>query len=289
MTDRDRRWSPSLATVVAMMLLAACGDPTADVGEAVTQVETPPVSLPDVDLSSPRSVADDPDPSVRAGAVANFVDCEFGLWQGGWTPDFGPMGSGAGPDEAVGDLAHGDVLGLPHAGYVSVGQDGGRVLYVYEVAGSPKAALVVADSAVVEIDTEDRWAIETFASCDPAEFDASADTESYGQVWQDADGRRVPTSLIVTIPGPEHCGWGSITFLAVDHVRYVSDPDDVLDGLGLVAPFDHDGALPSDAIDTGYVQGDRHLWLSNDRRLAYVVSGDVVEVWPTSSNELVCG
>jgi hypothetical protein len=95
--------------------------------------------------------------------------------------------------------------------------------------------------------------------------------------------------VIVSRPAPEHCGWESVTFLTFDDQRYVSDPDDALGGRGFVSPFDADGALPSDAVDTGYAQGDRHLWVSTDRTIAYVVTGDAVEVWPSSTEELVCG
>lgn len=274
--------------VLFATLLAGCGGQADDADEPVDQPAVAPASLPQVDLSE-RPVADDADPSVRAGAVASFVDCEYGLWQGGWTSDFGPLGSGASPDEAVKDMIAGDLLGLPDEQYVAAGQDDGRVLYVYEVSGSPKAALVVADSASVELDTEDRWAIETFASCDPAEFDQSVDDETVRLLWQDAHGKRVPTSVIVSVPGPEHCDWETVTFLAFDGQHYMSDPDDVLGGRGFITPFDADGVLPSNAIDTGYRQDDRRLWLSSDRSVAYVVTGGAVEVWPSSTEEFVCG
>lgn len=244
-------------------------------------------SLPHVDLSL-APVANDPDPSMRAGAAAIFIDCEHGVWQGGWTSDLGPLGGGADPDEALQDMIRGGTLGMPDENFVAVGQDHGRVLYVYEVDGSPKAALVIADGDRVELDTEDQWAIETFASCDPSEFDPSTDDEIPLQVWQDADGNRVPTSVITSTYGPEHCDWETVTFLTLGGQGYISDPDDALGGLGFVAPFDDDAVLPPDAVDTGYRQADHHLWLSSDRSIAYVVNDDAVEAWPSSTEEFAC-
>lgn len=266
----------------AILLVGCSGDPDEADEEGATLA-----SLPQVDLSK-APVANDPDPSMRAGAAANFIDCEHGVWQGGWTSDFGPLGSGADPDEALEDMIQSGTLGMPDENFMAVGRDGGRVLYVYEVDGSPKAALVIADSAKVQLDPDDRWVIETFASCDPAEFDPSTDDESPRQVWQDADGERVPTSVITSARGPAHCDWQSVTFLTVDGQGYISDPDDVLDGRGFVAPFSADAILPPDAVDTGYRQADRRLWLSRDRSIAFVVTEDAVEAWPSSTEEFAC-
>ena len=281
------------------MIVAGCGEGDNDRGEPVgesdpttslSQAGQPGLStsLPQVDLSTPP-VADDPDPSVRAGAVASFIDCDHGVWQGGWTSDFGPLGGGADPDDALEDMIAGGTLGMPDDNFVAAGRDDGRVLYVYDVAGTPKAALVIADSASVELDTEDRWAIETFASCDPSEFDPSTDDEIPQQVWEDDDGNRVPTSVISSARGPEHCNWETVTFLRLDGQGYISDPNGVLGGRGFVAPYEAAATLPQDAIDTGYRQDDRRLSLSSDRSIAYIVTGDDVEAWPSSTEEFACG
>jgi hypothetical protein len=140
----------------------------------------------------------------------------------------------------------------------------------------------------VELDNEDRWVIETFASCDPAEFDPSTDEEIPRQVWQDVDDNRVPTSVISSSRGPEHCDWETVTFLSLRRQGYISDPDNVLEGRGFVTPFDADAVLPSDAVDTGYRRDDRRLWLSIDRSIAYVVTDDAVEAWPSSIEEFAC-
>lgn len=284
---RRRSASVGVCAAVIVASLAGCGDSSPEEGAPGGQSSTSLASLPMIDLSK-APVADDPDPSVRAGAVADYIDCDFGVWQGGWTSDFGPLGSGTNPDEALKDMIDGETLGMPDRGFVAVGRDEDRVLYTYDVAGIAKAALVIADSTSVELETEDRWAIETFASCDPAEFDPSTDDAFPQDVWHDADRNRVPTSVIMSSRGPEHCGWESATFLRVDGHGYISDPQGVLGGRGFVAPFDADAELPSDAIDTGYQQQGRRLWLSNDRLIAFVVTADRVEAWPSSTEEFGC-
>lgn len=64
------------------------------------------------------------------------------------------------------------------------------------MAGEPKVAVIVADSANVPLGAEDGWVIETFASRDPAEFDPSTDDQLPVDIWLDADDNRVPTSTI---------------------------------------------------------------------------------------------
>ncbi len=277
----------AVSVALVASVLVACGSAAQNEGSSGGVSSIPDSSIPTVDLSQ-RPVADAPDPSERAGAAANFIECEYGVWQGGWSLDFGPLGSGSDPDGAIDDLIRGDMLGLPGEDFTVVGQDQDRVLYTYEVADSPKASVVVADSEHVALDTEDRWAVETFATCDPAEFDPSTDDQFPMDVWQDTGGNRVPTSVITSSRGPEHCGWESATFLTLVGVGYISDPDGVLGADGFVAPFDDDAELPSDAIKTDYQRDGRRLWLSKDRTIAFVVSDDRVEAWPSSTEDFFC-
>ena len=48
--------------------------------------------------------------------------------------------------------------------------------------------------------------------------------------------------------------------------------------------------LPDDAIDTGFNDGNEHLWLSADRSRAYVGSkgAATVELWPRPTQPLAC-
>ena len=122
---RSRSLASVCAAAVIVASLPGCGGSSSDDGALGEQSATQLTSLPIVDLSE-SPVANDPDPSVRAGAVADFVDCEYGIWQGGWTSDFGPLGSGAGPDEALEDMIDGETFGMPGEGFVAVGRDEDR-------------------------------------------------------------------------------------------------------------------------------------------------------------------
>lgn len=285
------RWNPlpgrCVATCLVAVCLAACGGSAPSDSDGTGAVGRGLDSLPAVDLTR-RPIADDRDPSRRAGAVADHVDCAHGVWQGGWSADFGPLGGGSNPDAALAAMLDDDVLGLPVDHLGAVGRDRGRVLYTYEVGGKPKIAVVVADSASAELGSEHRWEVEAFASCDPAEFDPSTDDELAMEIWQDASGTRIPTSVIVSSRGPEHCDWESVTFLTLDGVGYVRDPGRVLGTEGFVSLFDDDAELPSDAVDTGYRRDGRRLWLSSDRAIAYVVADGVVEAWPSSTEQFAC-
>ena len=69
-----RSWSAvsvGVCAAVVVAALAGCGASSPADGAPDEQSDTPLTSLPLVDLSKPP-VANDPDPSVRAGAVATF-------------------------------------------------------------------------------------------------------------------------------------------------------------------------------------------------------------------------
>lgn len=269
-------------------LVAACRgtDPVGATSSSVDADEAD-VSVPVVDLFE-QPVADAPDPADRAGAAADYVECTYGISQGGWSMDFGPPGSASDADGALQRFVTDQVFALPDQGYVADGRDEGRMLYTYSVAGEPKVAVIVADSANVQLDAEDGWVVETFASCDPAEFDPSVDDQLPVDIWLDADGNRVPTSTITSSKGPEHCDWESVTFLWFEDRQFISDPRGVLADIEFVVPFDDDVELPIDATNTGYHRDDRQLWLSADGTIAYLVDENRVEAWPTTTDPVGC-
>lgn len=267
-------------------LLAACGgmDPT---GAPGSSLDSGAGDLPVVDLYE-QPVADAPDPADRAGAAADYVECDYGISQGGWSMDFGAPGGASDPDAALVVFLEGGLFALPAEGFVAEGRDEDRMLYTYSVAGQPKAAVIMADSADVRLDVDDGWVVETFAGCDPAEFDPAIDDQLTVDVWLDHDGNRVPTSTITSWIGPEHCDWESLTFLRFEDRQYISDPHGVLVGAGLVAPFDDDAELPPDATDTGYQRDGGRLWLAADEATAYLVDDNRVEAWPTTIDPIGC-
>lgn len=271
--------------VVTVALVVGCGDSSSTGGGGVEPVADD--SLPVVDLFE-QPVADASEPADRAGAAAGFIDCEYGISQGGWSPDFGAPGSASDPDRALLEFVDGGLFALPTEGYVAEGRDQDRRLYTYSVEGEAKVAVIVADSTNVPLDAEDGWVVETFASCDPAEYDPTADDQIPMDIWLDADGNRVPTSIITSSQGPEHCDWQSVTFLWFDDRQFIGDPEDALWDVEFVAPYRPDTDLPSDATDTGYHHDTRHLWLSADGTVAYLVGDNRVEAWPSSTELIGC-
>lgn len=257
-----RSW-PVIATIA--LLVAGCGGSASGFEQAVA-------SLPELELFV-TPVPDAPDPADRAGAAAMHVECVHPLWNGGWSADFGPPGAGSTSDRALDAFLSSGLFGLPAHGYALGGKAPDRVLYTYAVTDVPKVAIIVANES-------DGWRVETFASCDPAEYDPTTDGQISIGVWTDDGGERVPTSIIMSLAGAEHCGWESVTYLLFENRQYISDPEGVMD-VPFVTAFDPAADLPSDAVDTGYRREDRELWLSQDRRVAYLVSGDRVETWPT--------
>jgi len=236
-------------------------------------------AVPELDLYK-QPVADAPDPADRAGAASDYVECTYGLSNGGWSMDFGPSGSASNPEGALARFLDDGLFSLPGKGYVIAGKAEGRMLYTYSVAGTPKVAVIVADGDAAELEGSDGWVVETFANCDPAEYDPSADEQLSVQVWLDGEGNRVPTSVVTSLQGAEHCGWESVTYLIYQDRQYISDPRGVLD-VPFVVPFDDDAELPADAVDTGYRQDDRQFWISADGTVAYLVGDESVEAWPT--------
>ena len=255
-----------------LMFVSACGGgPVAETGSGETAV-------PQVDLDE-QPIADAPDPADRAGASSEYVDCTHGISNGGWSADYGPAGGGASdPEGALQRFLDDGLFSLPRDGYAASGRDAGRLLYTYSVDGVPKVAVIVVDSTA-GLDASDHWIVETFATCDPAEYDPSVDDQLSMEVWLDADGARVPTSIITSFQGAEHCGWESVTYLIHEDQQFISDPRGVID-VPYVTPYDDDTELPVDAVDTGYRHDDREFWISADGQVAYLVGSDRVEAWP---------
>lgn len=265
-------WKPSLFLVGC--LLASCGG--TDPNDA---------AIPVMDLFE-QPVADAPDPADRAGAAANYIDCSYRISNGGWSRDFGPSGNGSDPDGALGRFLDMDLFALPEEGYAPVGRDADRLLYTYSVEGSPKVAIIVAGPTTAS-DSSHGWTVETYATCDPAEYDPSIDDQLSVDVWFDSEGNRVPTSIVTTYRGAEHCDWESVTFLVFDDRQYIRDPRGLL---AEVVWFDDGATLPADATDTGYHHDGLYLWISADQAVAYLAAGDQVEAWPapTSTHPIAC-
>ncbi|NNN32636.1 hypothetical protein HLK59_20160 [Streptomyces sp. S3(2020)] len=231
---------------------------------------------------------DDRSDLVDTGAAARALECDWDIYSAGGSEPWSEGDGGTTPEDGLRAYFEIEQPDGPREGFRVEREEGGRVLYSYDVDGRTKMAVIVAK------DRKNRpgWGPETSASCDPAEFRASwTDSQGY-EIWTDRDGERVPVSLISSSIGPAHCDWQKAHFLSVregkEELSYARDPDGVLGDDMLEAPYDGDVPLPADAEDTGYRLGERQLWLTDDKRTAYVRTPDGVEAWPQVKKGMGC-
>jgi hypothetical protein len=274
----------TMLLVVLVLVASGCGDAGGDL-DTSSGASTLPVLI-----LFEQPIADAPDPADRAGAASDYVQCTSGLSNGGWSLDFGPPQTTSDAESALTAFLGEGLFSLPTDGYAAAGADTDRILFTYPVANTPKVAVIVVDSpGDDDLGLGSGWVVETFATCDPSEYDDSADDDILIQVWLDADGNRVPTSTISSLQGAEHCGWESVTYLSFMDQYYISDPRGVLSA-PLVVPFSDDAVLPADAVDTGFRRDGAELWISKTATVAYLVRDDKVEAWPTpvDPNSIFC-
>ena len=179
----------------------------------------------------------------------------------------------------------------PIGDFVINRDDGERVLLTRTYNGRVIQAVVMRDAS--SLDGTKGWYAESSARCDWAEF-PSSDVPEGLTVWTDATGSAAPTTKISSSRGPEHCDWQHLTFLSLDGgqfaksgVSYVGGDQGDLDGY-FDEPYVARTALPPDAVATGYQRSGKALWLSPDRKRAYVGTPDSVEIWPRISRTLGC-
>jgi hypothetical protein len=268
----------AVAALCLVTTLAACGD--ADVRPA----QSPHARTYDGPLHVERGDARHP----HAGAAGNVVDCE--TWGAGGSSGEATYSEGATARSAAGalEVARSEAaFGGVQEGLSTAKEEDDRVLYVVEVGGVVKQAVIVRDGPATEGAGGPGWYVESWAHCDEAELPRSF-TDSIGlQIWTGADGRPAPTTAIESWTGSKHCDWESMTFLDLGESQYVRNPQP---GLGdfFAEEYDAHAELPEDAVDTGYERDGDHLWLSPDQRRAYVGTAADVEVWPRTVEPLGC-
>ena len=277
------------------LLLAGCaGEPGATTESSVvpavapTRSDGPDTSL-DGPLYVPVSKPDHPDPKVRGGAAAGFVDCQGPIGNAGIAANFGASGGAPTPDKAVDVFLEEGLFVLPNRGYRLARKEDGRALFVYEVGGRTRVALIVAwGPGTADTHGGKGWGIESFATCDASEYAAEQDAGLPVTVWEDADGNRVPTTVVSSRQGHEHCGWQGVTFLRLRKQQFVGDPDGVIEQAPLQATFAADTDLPDDATDTGYRHDGDALWVAADGNAVYLVGDDGVQRWPAAKSMIAC-
>jgi hypothetical protein len=227
-----------------------------------------------------------------AGAAGNVVDCD--TWGDGGDSSASVYDEGAtadGPEQAL-DVARSEGLlrGMTLEGLDVAKRVEDRVLYVLEVDGAIKQAVILRDGPATQAAGGSGWYVESWARCDHSELPRSS-ADSLGlQIWTDASGDPVPTTKIESWPGPEHCGWESMTFLHLDSdtsAAFVRAPQPGLEDF-FAEPYLEHAELPADAQDTGFTRDGRRLWVASDGQRVYVGTADDVEVWPRTIRRLGC-
>lgn len=121
-----------------------------------------------------------------------------------------------------------------------------------------------------------------------------------GYTWT-RDGRAVSEFELVTIAGPDHCGWESAAVLFIGWPpprvtsegsqarQYVRDPRGVMTR-SEHPKFERDVRLPADAKPTGHRLGaiELHVSPSDDERWIYLVSPSDAERWPRVEPMILC-
>ncbi|OQD53234.1 hypothetical protein BM536_029435 [Streptomyces phaeoluteigriseus] len=274
-------------TVLTAVVAGGCGAEGRDVVVEGTPPATPysgPLDIPveDVDESTRGALL------ATTGAAGRALECDGEIFGGNGPDGWGSGDGGDTPEDGLRlyfDLFTPEV---PRSGYRVERRGTDRVLYSFDVGGRTKVAVVVAH------DQQDRpgWGPETDASCDPAELPAEFTGSGRYEFWTDAQGERQPVARIHSSVGPEHCDWQTVRFLTLGRgeraTTYVRDPDGALGTAVQTAPYDPDVPLPADARDTGYRHGEWRLWLTDDRRTAYVRTPDGVEAWPSVTDGVAC-
>jgi hypothetical protein len=224
----------------------------------------------------------------KAGAAGDAVDCA--TWGMGGYSRQQVYSEGATADSPQGALANGrseHAFDGVQSGLEVAARTEDRVLYVVEVDGVIKQAVIVHDGPAAEGTGGPGWYVESWARCDLSELPRSYIDSIGVQVWTDASGVPVPTRTMRSYAGPEHCNWQSMTFLEIGDGVYVRDPlPEVADFFD--TRFRADTTLPSDAVATGYRRDGKRLWLSTDGTEAFVGAPGSVEAWPRTARPLFC-
>ncbi len=259
-------------------------------------VESDPVASPyDGPLQVKRDFSDDAGVLARSGAAGRALECDGEPYDGGGADYESGLAKVKGsPWAAYQNWIDEDYTGiLPPSGFSLERDDGDRVLLSYDVAGRTKVAVIAFDG-IHDWDGDTGWGVESWAGCDLAELPAAVTDASSIQVWEDADGERVPVTRVFSFSGPEHCDWQDITFLNVgpeEHSdRYLRDTQ------GELADWTRGryvgtASLPRDASDTGFRHDGRALWLVPEKDAAYLVSlsdATDVERWPAEDTPIGC-
>jgi hypothetical protein len=273
-----------VSTALALLLVVtvtACGDaPSSDRAADADSQFTGPLYLEPGEGEHPD-----------AGAAGDAVDCRtWGYGQSLGERTFSEGRTAETPDGAVDAAAReGFPGGFPtvETGFREAAREVDRVLYVVEVDGVIKEAVIVHHGPATRSAGGPGWYVESWATCDYAEL-PPAFADSLGlQLWFDESGVPAPTTHLQSWIGAEYCDWQSMTILRMDDETFVREPLPEYQKY-FARAYQADTPLPTDAIDTGYARQGRHLWISPDHEQAFVGTPSSVESWPRSTEPFLC-
>ena len=285
------------ALVVALLgvgIVALLGRPTDTVAPDSPSPSVAHSPSTSAAVASPSStVAPSPSPQqppVWAVDLASHLDCDgppstMGMDTAAVPEPFDP---GATPQDALDNVLI-DYVNLPTTGYTPPLVNGHWALHRYLVDGRPKIH-AVSTNQFPGVPSETRWQVVGLRACDPSEFAEAEFGPEGATLWRDADGNPVHSGIIVSLPGPAHCGYERTVWLMLgpDRTQYFRDPNGDLAEESVVS-FDPDVRLPEDAIDTGLHTDEWAMFTIPSGRAVYMRTRDgTVERWPRARDQVGC-
>ena len=286
-----------LLALLPLLALTGCGASAAVVGSS-----TPSGSY-DLPLVSSPGPTRGVDRIGWPGAAGEVVRCTGPVIGSTSTAPYAGEDTGATPDAALDAARRWYSWDGAQTGFALARTETDRRLYVLEVAGVAKQALILRHGPALKgdgsRDTVTRWWLESRARCDYAELPDSVAREQGLEIWTDATGRRQPTSAVVSfsftgdcfagmtaldLHGPVEGGWDK----GPSPTEYVRRPDPELQDEYFEREFLEHVPVPADAIDSGYEREGEHLWLSKDRGYAYVGQRQDADAWPRAVRTIRC-
>jgi hypothetical protein len=287
--------------VLLSLALASCASPAA--GPVVTATATASSSYK-MPLSVARSPASTDALIGWPGAAGRVVRCAGPVVGTTRAAPYDGEDTGATPEGALATARKWAVWSGVQEGFTLARVEASRRLYVFEVRGVAKQALILRHGPALKGDgtngTVTRWWLESWARCDYAELPEAVAQERGLQLWSDAAGKRQPTSVVKSLQftgdcfprmtvldlgGPIDGGWNTERRQPVEYVR--NPPSELRDDYFERVYVEH-VQVPADAIDTGYERAGKHLWLSKDRGYAYVGTASDAEAWPRTKQPIRC-
>jgi hypothetical protein len=295
------RTTPSWAALLALLpllVLTGCGASGTPVVSGATAAATYDLSL----VSTPGPTTG----QARVGwpgAAGTVVRCSGPVTGSTSTAPYAGEDTGATPQAALDAARRWYTWDGAQDGFVLARVEPARRLYVLEVTGVAKQALILRHGPALtgdgSRDTVTRWWLESWARCDYAELPDRVAREQGLEIWTDRDGRRQPTSTIVSFRSTGDC-FAGMTSLDLrgpgeggskkgpEPIEYVSHPPAELRTEYFERDFVEHVAVPADAVDSGYERDGDHLWLSKNRGTAFVGQRQDADAWPKAVRPIRC-